>query len=395
MPAEIRFERGSELQRVAEEIPGFIDSGRPGVVVVVPWLMQGGSEVVLLDVLQAVSVFVNISLITTLEARHTNADLFKPFVREIHHLEGDLQQDEAADFLVTLCRTRQARLLFSSNADLVYRRAGQLKAADPNLTIIDLLHNDLQEGHFASAVAAAPSIDRQVVVGSHIATALEKRGLAASRIVTIPNGIDTETGFNPRLTAPRDGRRFLGLKEGGFVLGFVGRMSPEKRPLAFLDIVEALNNSEDLRILMVGSGPLDAEIEARLGRFKHHTVWRRHLGRSDMAFVYAALDLLVVPSTIEGMPLAVIEAMAMSVPVAATDVGNIRQIVDDGSSGFIVDVDRYMELAQCVTDLARDRRRRHAMGQAARRAIIERGLTRSAMLDQYQKLFREATGTDI
>lgn len=390
-----RTERQAELRCIAEAVPAFADAGLPNVVVVVPWLMQGGSEVVLLDVLRSISASINISLITTLGARHTNAGLFAPLVREIHHLDGDLDHEEATGFLVAVCRTRRARVLFSSNADLVYRNAPLLKAAHPGLTIIDLLHNDLRIGHFASAVAAARSIDRQVVVGSHIAAALEEHGVDAARIITIPNGIDTASTFNPKLKTPRDGRRFHGLRKGGFVLGFVGRMSPEKRPSAFLEIVEALDGLPDLRVVMVGSGPLDAEIEARSSRLGRPVVWHRHLDRSHMALAYAAMDVLVVPSTIEGMPLAVLEAMAMGVPVAATDVGNIGQIVDHDRNGFIVDIDSYLEIASFVRDLVLEPRRRAAMGRAAREAIIARGLTRSAMLDGYRNLFQTATGAGI
>jgi len=81
--------------------------------------------------------------------------------------------------------------------------------------------------------------------------------------------------------------------------------------------------------------------------------------------------------------------MAMGVPVAATDVGNVCDLVEDGTNGFVRAVDDYRDLAGPVAELIADPERRALMATAARQAIIDKGFTYSAMAERYVRLVRD------
>lgn len=358
----------------------------PCLVVVVPWLMPGGSEVVLFDVLQMLRTSWAISIITVQSADHALRSIFETIVQEIFHI-GELMDDQQMfEFVARVVQTRRASALLSSNSTFIYHNIGLLKSLTPNLQTFDLLHNDLPGGHIHSAVAAWPAIDKQIAISDRVAIMLQKLGVPADRIVTIPNGVDT-TFF--KIPSPEDRRRArhkLGITMDTFAIGFVGRLSVEKRPFAFLDILHRASEDVDVHAIIVGEGPLEDEMRLALKGVPYPATVISRVNRQGMPELYSAMDIIVLPSTIEGMPLVILEAMAMGCPVAVTEVGDVRKIVKHGLNGFIAPIDDYLQLADPIRSLAQDANMRRKMGVLARKSIIAAGLTRTAMLASYARL---------
>ena len=152
--------------------------------------------------------------------------------------------------------------------------------------------------------------------------------------------------------------------------------------------------ASEVRSIMVGEGPQRAQVESRLARSTGKLVtYIPHLERERMTEVYAASDVLVLTSAVEGLPFAVLEALAMGCPVAATKVGDIARIVRHGDNGFLVEADEPERLARFLARLASDAKQRASMRSAAARSMAESGLTRSAMLRGYERLLGELTGS--
>jgi glycosyltransferase involved in cell wall biosynthesis len=105
-----------------------------------------------------------------------------------------------------------------------------------------------------------------------------------------------------------------------------------------------------------------------------------------MPELFAAIDLLVIPSKSEGLPLVLLEAMAMEVPAVACDVGDIASAIETGVSGMVVPAGDIDALSDAVQQLIADTDRRNAMGKAARLRIIDLGLTEQQMLSDYRTL---------
>lgn len=199
---------------------------------------------------------------------------------------------------------------------------------------------------------------------------LERRGHHGRRVRVISNGVDVDE----RRNAPAlDVRKELGLPAEGPLVVYLGRISAEKG-LGFL--VEAAAGMArrwpDLRVLILGDGPetarLRADVEAR-GLEEH----LRLIGfRQDVRPYLRAMDLLVLPSFTEGMPVSILEAFAWEKPVVASRVGGVPEVVEHGVSGLLVEPGDAEALAAAIGELIADPDRARRMGEVAGRRVRER-----------------------
>ena len=164
-----------------------------------------------------------------------------------------------------------------------------------------------------------------------IVARLEREGATPARIVLLRNGVDLAR-FDPERTASP--RASWGVATDAIVVGFLGMFRPEKRPDLLLDALERIAPQQrpDL-VVMAGDGALMPALRSRVAR----DAWLREhcqlLGVVDDAPTFlAGIDLLVLPSDTEGLPNAVLEAHAMGVPVIATDVSDVRELVGDAGA---------------------------------------------------------------
>ena len=189
-------------------------------------------------------------------------------------------------------------------------------------------------------------------------------GLPEERVHLIRNGVDCDHFASAPTT--HHWRDVLGIAAAHPLVGFVGRLSPEKAPDVFVRMASLLSPSfPDAHFVIVGEGPLLGELRAIVDQL--HLGTRVHFAgvQRDMCAVYHSLDLLVSTSTTEGMPFALMEAMAAGLATVATQVGGVPEIVEVGSTGILVPPGEPHRLAQAVAELLRDSARRSAMGAAA------------------------------
>lgn len=174
--------------------------------------------------------------------------------------------------------------------------------------------------------------DHICAVSNSVADALRRFRVPSEKITTVDNGIDIEyfSAGRPVL------REELGLRENPLV-GFVGRLAPEKGLKDLLHAVAGILNIVPMaKFILVGEGPERLALEklARQLSIEKSVIF---LGqRSDLPNIYASFDVFVLPSLTEGMPLAILEAMAAKKPVVATRVGAIPKTVDDQQTGLLV-----------------------------------------------------------
>lgn len=228
------------------------------------------------------------------------------------------------------------------------------------------------------------------LVGVSRATAedLERSlGLPPAAVAVVPNGIEFRTGTRERV------RQEVQMAEGELLCVAVGNLYPVKGHMVLLQALAALQRTaHDVpwRLAIAGRG----EEEARLRAFAdaHGMGDRVHLlgFRSDIPDVLAAADLFVMPSRSEGLPLALVEAMAASLPIVASDVGGIPEVVTSGEEALLVPPDDPDALAAALHRLLCDHALRAALGEAARRRAW-RDFSVSTMCDTYERLYRGAT----
>lgn len=228
----------------------------------------------------------------------------------------------------------------------------------------------------------APRVERVVAVSSSQLDPLRGLGYRSDRITVIPNGIPAPSPTHSRAAVRAD----LGIGEDDVIALLVATLRPEKRAAFFIEALRRAHMDEPrLRGVIVGGGP---ELE-RVRKLEAGTPdLVRVLGeRTDVPDLIAASDVVCLTSAFEGLPITVLEAMALSRPLVATKVGGIPDAVADGHTGTLVAPQDVEAFAEALVSLAKDPGLRRTMGDAARGAYLDR-FTLEAMVEGYVQLFR-------
>ena len=204
--------------------------------------------------------------------------------------------------------------------------------------------------------------------------------LSPRRVRYIPNGIDIA-----RFAAPSDTSLLARIKGDGPIIGTVSALRPEKNFQRLLRAFRIVTQQLPARLALVGDGPERPNLERLAGE----------LGIADRVHFaghvpapspfYGAFDLFAVSSDTEQMPIAVIEAMAAGLPIAATDVGDVRTMLAPENASFIGPLDD-AALAASLLTLLRDPGLRQSIG-AANRAKAARDYDQETMFQAYAALF--------
>jgi glycosyltransferase involved in cell wall biosynthesis len=203
-------------------------------------------------------------------------------------------------------------------------------------------------------------VDGFVAPSAFIAQAYRRAGLASERITVIPNGMDLDR-FAPLKRAASGPVRLL----------YVGYFGSHKGVDVLLQAVAMLDHV-DVMLNMVGAGSQEAAYRARVAELgiENRVSWRGRMAPKDMPQVYAHADVVVLPSIWgENQPVCLMEAMACGLPVVASRIGGIPDIVEDEREGLLFDPGDPRALADAVESLALAPELRAAMGAKGRERL--------------------------
>jgi glycosyltransferase involved in cell wall biosynthesis len=212
-------------------------------------------------------------------------------------------------------------------------------------------------------------VKRFIVVSDSLRmTLIEGRGIPAQRVVQIYNGIEldqyqpdlNETGF----------RNNWGIPPGATIVGAIGRMVWQK---GFQFLIKAIPEIVELnpnaRFLLVGDGPLRSHLENLARELDVHdrVIFTGFL--SDIQNLLSAIDVLVVPSLLEGFPMITLEGMATAKPIVATQIQGIIEQISDGVEGILVPPNNPRAITGAVLRLMNDEELSSKLAAAARRKV--------------------------
>jgi glycosyltransferase involved in cell wall biosynthesis len=302
--------------------------------------------------------------------------------------------------LARLIRKERPQILHThtAKAGTVGRVAALLAGSRRPPIVVHTFHGHVLRGYFGPLRAfffrllerwLAAGTTALIAVSPEVRDDLVELGVAPrERFVVIRLGIE----LDERVAAERNGRgesrRYLGIPEGRFAVGWIGRMTAVKRTDDVLIAFKSLREGGvDAVLCMVGDGPDRPQLERRA----HELGLARHilfLGyQEDVAPFYAAFDTLILPSGNEGTPVSVIEALAAELPVVATRVGGVPDVVRDGEEGFLVEPGATDALAERLGRLARDPALRERMGKQGRARVLPRYAV-ERLVDDVDRLYR-------
>ena len=149
---------------------------------------------------------------------------------------------------------------------------------------------------------------------------------------------------------------------------------------------------DDVQILLVGDGPLRVELETAVRQRDQQA--RIHFAgrRQDVSSLMKSADCLVLPSRWEGMPNVVLEAMAAGLPVVATDVDGIGDLIETGETGLLVPSQKPQSLAEAIQTVLNDPERTAEMICAAQH-VTQKHFTWKSSVDKYDRLYTELIET--
>ncbi len=307
------------------------------------------------------------------------------------------EEDTAADLLDRL-EARHAAAPYDVVHGLYLVRSGFLAAYAGNAlgvpAVVSARGNDLDKSVLDPA-RAAPILFalQQAAVVTAVSQALARKAQAlapAARVEYVPNGVDAAR-FAP---VPRDAAlaRSLAL-DGREVVGFTGELRQKKGLMPLLDALAQLAATRPVTLLAVGGVRADSEGALAVFRRMFPAVAIIVLPDrppAELPPLYALMDVFVHPSLRDGMPNAVLEAMACARPVAASTAGGIPDLVRDGVEGVLVPPGDAPALAGAIAGLLDDRARARRLGEAAR-VRAQRDFTPEAETRRYASIYRQAT----
>ena len=292
--------------------------------------------------------------------------------------------------LVSLIRKYQPDVIHThtAKAGVLGRLASLL--AGRGAVRVHTFHGHLLHGYFSSVLtklvvliekffAARTSV--LIAIGSKVKEDLLAAGIGRAHKYRV---------FFPGLPAPKTGSKAavqsaLGISPEVLYCTFVGRLTQIKRPDRLLDVAaECKRRGIDLRFLVAGEGELFESSKQRAMKEQLNVTffgWR-----SDIDQIFAASDIAILTSDNEGIPLTLIQAAQAGLPIVATNVGSISDIVINESTGYLTSTTA-AALADAIEKLVRDPQLRQMMG-AAGKAHAERYFSLDRMIKDHSDLYR-------
>jgi glycosyltransferase involved in cell wall biosynthesis len=363
------------------------DLEQPSLLLVLPLIIIGGAERLLSAVVaHLVRQGWRVTIMTTIDPEGSRGDAtewFEAATSEIFHLPRFLARERWSGFVDYVVSSRRVDVMWIVGSAFAYELLPQLRTRRPHLRVADLLFNTVR--HTRNNRKHAALIDVTFVENREVEGYLLNAGETPDRIMRCSSGVDLGE-LRPGVPDPGVVER-LGVGAEELIVGYSGRWSQEKDPLAFIEIARKAAGLP-IRFVMTGAGPLQPRIEKALAKAMLGPRFHLAGAVADVTPWIRSYDALVLPSRLDGRPVVVLEALALGVPVIASAVGGLPDLIQDGIQGFLCRPGAVDEFVDRLRTLSSDRELLGRMKAAAREFAL-RHLDQQDMLGRYERRLRE------
>lgn len=225
-----------------------------------------------------------------------------------------------------------------------------------------------------------------VAVSGDVAASINNNIAPVIPVRTVLNGVNTDAFIREPQTG-RQLRKELGIPEDAVVIGTVAVFRFQKRLKEWLEVFAVVaKENPNVYGILIGDGPLREEIVAR----------RAELGLTEKVIMtglqtdvkpwYSAMDVFMMTSVFEGLPIALLEAMSMACAIATTDAGGIKEVIRHEQDGLLVKVEEWRQLSKALNILVEDKDLRYRLSSAAR-LRVETHFSLKRMVGEVEELY--------
>lgn len=268
------------------------------------------------------------------------------------------------------------------------------------ITYVPLLyteHNKQERYHFITRWLNRFTFNWQtagIAVSGDVAESIRKNIQPSIQVMTVLNGVNTNYFLRDQ-SAGDIIRNELKIPVTSIVIGTVAVFRFQKRLETWLEVFKASSDTNpNLYGIIVGDGPLRDAVEAH----------RRKLGLESKLFLvglqtemkswYSAMDIFMMTSVFEGLPVALLEAMSMACAVVTTDAGGIKEVVQSDVNGLMVSVDQWRLLSDHIQDVLDNSAKRQSLAHAARRHVIDH-FSMNRMVMALERLYHQYAQREV
>jgi len=357
---------------------------RRRLLFIVPWMSLGGADKFNLDVVaQLRKRDWDITIATTMPSEHEWIPAFARHTPDLFCLDKFLRLVDSPRFLLYLMRSRGITHVLLSNSQLGYELLPMLQSHYPQAAFMDYCHSAPPKwkdgGYPAMGARWTDSLDLHAVSSNQLRHWMAERGAAKDRIEVCTTNIDPDHWRSDKFDRRQVRSRYLDGKDSPdrCIILWCGRFVDDKRPAFLIDLLRRLaETGADFLALLAGDGEHRPHIESVIDQHHLHDKVRLlgSLPNADIERLLAAADVFLLPSAVEGVSLALFEAMAMEVVPVSADVGGQSELVTP-DVGFLIahdapEAEKRVYL-QVLDRLIRDVGLRRRLAAAARRRIVE------------------------
>jgi glycosyltransferase involved in cell wall biosynthesis len=367
--------------QIPEDIPfnNPVNKKKRRLLMLLPWMTMGGADKFNLDLVsQLVQRDWEITIVATLPGDNCWCPQFAQKTPDIFILDHFLTLTDWPRFICYLMASRQIDHVWISNSDFGYSVLPYLKQKFPKAVFTDFCHMEEEYwkggGYPRKAVESQPLLDMNIVSSEHLKEWMVQRGAKSDRISVCYTNIDSNA-WQPQPQTKVEIRRELGIGDNTPIILYAGRIHAQKQPRVFAETVLHLKNYDvPFSVVVAGDGPespwlRNFLIEHRLQSFV------KLLGRipnERMKRLLQGSDIFFLPSMMEGISLAIYEAMACGVAVVGADVGGQKELLTP-ACGYLIPRDsesvEARTYASIISSLLRNPAKLQSMGDAGRRRI--------------------------
>ena len=350
------------------------ENGPRTALFLLPFLAVGGAERLLFDLLAGLRDRYRL-LVATVEPHRPElgqtVDRCRQLTPHVYTLGDWLPREAHPGALRHLVRRWQVESLLSWNGTVAfYDLLPELRRRKATPRILAQLYNHAGGWMDRTGPRTVREVDVHLAVNRRIADELVARGAAPESVRTIHHAVDVPQPLPEaeRTRRRAERRRQLGLPEEAVVVGTFVRMHRQKRPLDVVRLARRMEGS-GVHFLLVGGGPLDAILDRELGRRPMPHLIRLPM-TDDPLPLYDAVDLVLLTSSYEGLPVLLLDGLARGIPCVATAVGEVPELLADGG-GAVVPVGDLAAMERAVRGLL-DPEARRTEGARGRAAVAAR-----------------------